>query len=174
MDKLKKNRLWLLVGIPGSGKSTWIQNHEHFFAKDHSIISRDKIRFALLEEGDDYFSKEKEVWTQYVAEIKNSLKFNTDTILDATHINERSRGKILKALKNYLNEIEINAIMINSGLETAISQNNLREGRSLVPESIIRNMNSSLTSPTLEEGFNKIYIYENKDGKTKYKIIERN
>ena len=176
MDKQKKVKLWLMVGIPGSGKSTWIQNHENCFAKDHAIISRDKIRFSLLQENDDYFSKEKEVWTQYVAEIKESLKFNTDTILDATHLNEASRGKVLNSLKNYLNDVEINAIVINSGLQTAIKQNNMREGREFVPISAIRRMNSSMTIPSIIEGFDNIYIYNNNNssnGKPTYQIIER-
>lgn len=173
MDKSKKVRLWLMCGIPGSGKSTWIRNHKNFFSSNSIIISRDKIRFSLLKENDDYFSKEKEVWTQYIAEIKNALKFNEDIILDATHLNEASRGKVLKALKNYLNEVEINVIVINSGLKTAINQNNMREGREFVPESAIRRMNSSMTMPSLEEGFSKIYIYNNSNGKTKYQIIER-
>ena len=77
-----RTRLWLLAGIPGSGKSTWIQNHRKFFAEDNAVISRDQIRFALLGENDDYFSKENEVWQQYVEKTIASLKFNTDTILD--------------------------------------------------------------------------------------------
>lgn len=173
MEKLQKQRLWLLAGIPGSGKSTWIQNHKNFFAPNHAVISRDKIRFSLLEEGDDYFSKEKEVWNQYVAEIKESLKFNTDTILDATHLNEASRSKILRALKNYIKNIEINIIVINSGLKTAIERNKMREGRSFVPLSAIRRMNSVMTMPTLNEGFDKIYIYTIENGKPKYQILEK-
>ena len=162
-----------MVGISGSGKSTWIQNHKNFFSEDTGIISRDAIRFSLLEENEDYFSKEKEVWNQYVAQAKQSLKFNTNTILDATHLNEISRRKILNALKNYLNEVEINAIVINSGLQTALNQNKMREGRTFVPESAIRRMSSSFTIPTLEEGFDKIYIYKNIKGKSKYQIIEK-
>ena len=51
--------LILMMGIPGSGKSTWVKNH---MKSDDIYISRDEIRFSLLQPGDEYFSKEKEVW----------------------------------------------------------------------------------------------------------------
>jgi len=173
MDKLRKHRLWLMCGIPGSGKSTWIKTHKHYFSENMAIISRDAIRFALLGEKDAYFSKEKEVWAEYINQSINSLENNTDTILDATHINESSRGKILRALGEHLKDVEINAILINTDVKTAIERNNLREGLALVPETAIKNMYSQLTFPTLEEGFDHIYIYEEENGKVRYNIIEK-
>ena len=89
--------LWLMCGIPGSGKSTWIREHEKYFEPSYKVISRDEIRFSMLGENDDYFSKEKEVWDEYVKQAKDSLSKNDDTILDATHLNEASRTKILRA-----------------------------------------------------------------------------
>ena len=173
MEALKKARLWLTCGVPGSGKSTWVQKHKSFFAEKSLVISRDEIRFSLLQKGDDYFSKEKEVWNEYITKAKKSLKENTDTILDATHLNEKSRGKILRALGNSLKDVEINIIVINSGLKRALEQNNLRTGLSLVPSDQIKRMYSSMTIPTIEEGFDNIYIYEEKDGKVKYEIVNK-
>lgn len=173
MEKLKRKRLWLMAGIPGSGKSTWVQNHKHFFSENCDIISRDKIRFELLGNSDAYFSKEKEVWGKYVDAAITSLQSNIDTILDATHLNESSRGKILRALKDYLTDVEINVIVINTSLDVALERNELREGLSYVPESAIIRMYSQMTLPTLEEGFDHIYIYEEENGKAKYNIIEK-
>ena len=169
-----KKRLWLLCGIPGSSKSTWIRDHRTFFAEKSAVISRDEIRFSIVAENEEYFSKENEVWDKFVANAKSSISENVDTILDATHISESSRGKILRALKDNLQDVEINAIVINTGVDTAIEQNDLREGtRAFVPKGVIRRMNSSLTLPTLEEGFDHIYIYEKVNGKIKYQIIEK-
>ena len=172
MDNLKKTRLWILCGIPGSGKSTWIQNHINYFSDSCAVISRDAIRFSKVTDVDNYFSKEKEVWADYVKAAKDSLKENKDTILDATHINESSRGKILRALKEDIKDVEVNAIMINVSLSVALERNAGREGMALVPESAIKRMYSQLTKPSLEEGFNHIYIYSEKNGKIKYQIIE--
>lgn len=173
MEKLRRARLWLMVGTPGSGKSTWIKNHKNFFADDVAVISRDAIRFSLLNEEEEYFSREDEVWREFVRQAALSLDTNVDTILDATHLNEASRGKILRALKDHLKDVEINAIVINSDLETCLERNEMREGRSYVPRGVIRRMASQFTIPTLEEGFDHIYIYKEEDGKVKYQIMEK-
>lgn len=158
MENVKKSNLWLMCGIPGSGKTTWLENHKDALSEKQAVISRDAIRFFMLKEGEEYFSRENEVWAEYVAQAKKSLAENEDTILDATHLNEASRGKILRALKNSLEGVSIRIIVIDPGLQVAIAQNNLRKGRSFVPVSAIKRMNCSFTMPTFEEGFDKIYI----------------
>lgn len=56
-------KIYLLCGIPGSGKSTWAKNH----LDDNSIwISRDLIRFSMVSEEEEYFSKEKEVFKEFI------------------------------------------------------------------------------------------------------------
>ena len=53
-----KHTLIVLMGVSAAGKTTLAKyikdNHE-----DCVIISRDSIRFAMLQEGDDYFKYEK-------------------------------------------------------------------------------------------------------------------
>lgn len=174
MEKLKKSKLWVMVGAPGSGKSYWILNHIDFFTGSVDIISRDIIRFNLLKDDDDYFAKEKEVFQSFVNQIKNSLEKNNHTIADATHLNGNSRGKLLRALGDALKDVEINAIVIDTCLAKCIEQNNLRQGRKKVPETALRNMFSSITLPDFEEGFDNIYIYRKVDNKITYEIIKPN
>lgn len=161
-----------MVGVPGSGKSTWIQQHKNYFNEHQAIISRDDVRFSMIKEGDEYFSREKEVFNEFIRQIKVSLEENLDTIVDATHISVGSRGKLLRALGNSLKDIEINAIVIKVSLEVALERNNKREGLKFVPETAIRNMHSQFTIPTLNEGFNNIWIkIEEKNCKAVYQII---
>ena len=153
-----------MCGIPGVGKSTWLKNNKNFFTDIDSIdvISRDKIRFALLDEGEDYFSKEDDVWKNYVKEAKRSLKENYITILDATHLSIASRKKILKALGN-LSNIDVYAIVCVANLETALKRNREREGLAFVPPSVIRRMYFQFVKPTKEEGFKEIYYIDLED-----------
>ena len=59
---MKQKNLWIMVGCPASGKSTYLANKA---LSNSVIVSRDAIRFNLLRPGDDYFSKEKEVFEKY-------------------------------------------------------------------------------------------------------------
>ena len=153
---MKNKNLWIVCGIPGAGKSTWITNNKNFFSGSINVVSRDKIRFALLDEGEDYFSRENDVWINFINEAKKSLKEYDNTILDATHLSINSRKKIFNALKNNLENINIYAIVFCCDEEIAIARNANRTGRSFVPVSAIRRMACQFTIPTEEEGFDKI------------------
>ena len=167
-----------MCGIPGVGKSTWIKNNKNFFMDINSmlkndknfftdidsieVISRDKIRFALLDEEEDYFSREDDVWKNYVKESKRSLKENYVTVLDATHLSIASRKKILKALGD-LSNIDVYAVVCVANLETALKRNKERKGRAFVPPSQIRRMYFQFVKPTREEGFTEVYCIDLED-----------
>jgi len=150
-------KIFLMVGMPGSGKSYFISHNRNFFEGSVKVVSRDKIRFALLEDGDDYFAKEDDVWINFVREISDSLQNYDNTVVDATHLNKASRHKILNAVSRYLGNVEINAIFMDTCLAVALKQNAERTGRACVPPSALRRMSYQLTIPTKEEGFNNIY-----------------
>jgi predicted kinase len=167
----QKKRLWIMVGIPASGKSTFIATHDNFFNEQKAVVSRDAVRFSMIKEEDEYFSREKEVFNEFIRQIKVSLEENFDTIVDATHINVGSRSKLLRALGDSLKNIEINAIVIRTPLDIALVRNSKREGLSLVPESAIRDMYFHFTIPTIDEGFDNIWIVKEENGKKIYQII---
>jgi predicted kinase len=160
-----------MVGVAGSGKDTWIKNHINWFAEDVKVVSRDQIRFSLIGDG-GYFSKEKEVWKEFVSQIKDGLKNYNDTIVNATHLNTASRTKLLRALGLDLAGIEVNAIVINVDVEIALAQNeNRKEPKNqYVPRSVIRNMASQMTEPEIEEGFDNIFVYTREGEKVNYFI----
>lgn len=145
--------LILMMGISGAGKSTFLK--EKCNPKTDIIVSRDKIRFSRLSEKDEYFANEQEVWKEYIETLKVFLTDNRyeNVIADATHLNPRSRDKVLDALADVLDEIDIYLLWVNVSLETALKRNAQRHGRALVPESAIKNMYRSLQEPIEREGF---------------------
>ena len=143
--------LYIMIGCPGSGKSYFAKKHL-WQGKQHNIyISRDEIRFSMLDENEAYFDKEEEVFDEFVRRIKHNLNVGTDVIIaDATNLHWPSRRKLLRALglmnHNYSN-LSIIPVVMNTELEIALNRNNLREGRERVPEDILRRMYNSMTSP---------------------------
>ena len=92
---MKLKKVFLLSGPPACGKSTLAEK----CSNDEAIwISRDKIRFALLQPGDDYFSCEFEVFEQFINAINSALANEdiSEIYIDATHLNQRSREKTLR------------------------------------------------------------------------------
>ena len=150
-------KMILMVGVPGSGKSTWLRTHQKYFDDFHTIVSRDDIRFSYLKDGDDYFAYEKEVWKDFIEQIKDGLATQEEVYVDATHLNERNRAKLFRALGSTLYGVELEAVYFNLPLETIIAQNANRTGRKFVQPEAITNMYSQLREPTFEEGFSKIY-----------------
>jgi predicted kinase len=152
--------LYLLCGIPGSGKSYYAQNtlkNKHQYS---IYISRDAIRFCMVPEDKEYFSKEDEVYDEFVREIKaafsNSLA--DAVIADATHLNWASRNKLLTALGLRAGEfpdMSVIPIVFNTSLNTCLERNENRKGRARVPKSVIRRMNYQMTDPK-----NDPYKYE--------------
>ena len=78
-------KIYLLCGCPGSGKSTYAKAH---IDDKTAWISRDKVRFSMVSEDEEYFSKEKEVFNTFIKEIKKAIKndlieniYNTEKIM---------------------------------------------------------------------------------------------
>lgn len=154
-----KTKLYLMCGIPGSGKSTYLKTR---FIQPPVVVSRDEIRFKMVREDEEYFSHEKEVYNEFINQITQELKFFQEVFVDATHLNEASRTKLLRSLGGNLKDVEVNIIWIKVPLEVALKQNENRKGtRAYVPETVIRRMASQMTIPTKEEGFEHIYVVEN-------------
>ena len=149
-------KLFLMMGCPGSGKSTWCSTHLN--KNKIAYISRDAIRFDLVPEGEEYFSKEDEVFNRFISEINSSLKIGMDVYADATHLTKSSRWILLKNIDAPVDEV--NVIWIKTPLEVALQRNDKRTGRALVPKTVVKRMFSQTEAPSFKEGFNKIYIVE--------------
>ena len=145
--------IYMLSGPPGSGKSYWVKKD----TKDKigtCIVSRDDIRFSFLNDSDNYFAREDEVfdkWIDTINKLINNIDI-TDIYLDATHLNDASRFKTLSQLE--LAKVdEIILVIMDTPLETCLKRNSTRVGRRFVPEDVIKKMYKSFKPYTENELF---------------------
>jgi predicted kinase len=149
-------KLYMLIGVPGSGKSTWISNQD--WANDIPVVSSDRfIDEHAAKEGktyNDVFADYIKIATRLMDNQVEICKANSsDIIWDQTNTNAKSRAKKLAALEGY----EKIAVVFRTP-EKAEHDRRLagRIGKS-IPENIMRSMIENFEMPTEEEGFKEIW-----------------
>ena len=148
--------LFLICGAPGSGKSTFLKRFEK--CDNYKVISRDKIRFSLLSDGENYFSHEDESLAILWKQINDALANGKTVFVDQTSLNPKARSYLINHVHGYN---EVNAIWMNETLKTCLDRNDLRtEPRTKVPRGAVRRMFYSFVKPSYYEGFTHIYRYE--------------
>lgn len=138
----RDNILYLMMGIPGAGKSTYAKQ----FALRNNIqyISRDEIRFSLLQPTDNYFDKENEVMRALREKTNLALK-NGPVLVDSTNLSRKSRARLLNYIKT--NYAAIVVLFVDTTISTALKRNALREKRERVPNEELIKMYSRIEIP---------------------------
>jgi predicted kinase len=157
-----KKTLYILIGPAGSGKTTWIRCNAE--AGTSARISRDRIRFTMVKEDEYYFSREDEVYDEFVYQIVQALRspWVDSVYADATHLTIKAREKLVSKINTLCSAASYNltAVVVMPELEVCLAQNAQREGRECVPESVICNMYKSFQHP-FKDNLGYDYIIEN-------------
>lgn len=151
------NVIYILVGLPTSGKSTYIK--QMFGTIPHVIISSDnEIEKYAKKLGISY----NEAFKEYIdtatkisnLNLEKAIKEKQTIIVDKTNITKISRSKILKRLpKDY---IKI-AVVFNFDFEKFKIRNEERSNNGkTITNDVIIDMMYRYEQPTKEEGFNNI------------------
>ena len=163
--QMKQQKVYMLAGIPGSGKSTWAKQQ----IAEHGGVwcSRDAVRFSMVAEDEPYFSKEDAVFNSWISQILKAIESGEDVYIDATHINPGSRRKVLRWLrmkKSTLKNATLYGVNFLIPKEVCYMRNSQRTGREKVPNGVVRNFSMSFTPITTDEGFDKIIVVHYEGG----------
>ena len=146
--------LYMMIGLPSSGKSTYAQR----LIRDHKnsiIISSDELRKELYNNVDDQ-DHNGELFTELHRRIKSALtsgKYEY-VIYDATNINSRRRRAFINEIKSI--DCYKVAVVIATPYEVCLRQNWCRERQ--VPDDVIKRMYMSWQTPAYFEGWDDIRI----------------
>ena len=150
---MKQKRVFLISGPSGVGKSTYINSRIFNYGGIH--ISRDKVRFEMLNDEDDYFAHENEVFNEWIHQCQEAIDgdIHKDIYIDATHINDRSRAKTINNLHIDYEKVMLICVRFVVPIDLAKYRNSLREGRAKVPDSVIESMYKNYSYPSKRYGW---------------------
>lgn len=143
-------KITVLVGIPGSGKSTWVKES---YDGNGEVLSSDAIREELY--GDEAIQgNPSEVFDELYYRMEECLKRDLDVVIDATSIGKRERYTTIKMAKQYNAELE--AIVFKTPIAVCIRRNDERVRT--VPDYAMDHMIRKFEDPTIAEGFDAIRV----------------
>ena len=152
------NRIaYILVGVPGSGKSTWVENNREW-TQDCSIISTDYHIDGFAESLDKTYS---EVFEEYmpkaiqmmVDDVATARNYGFNIVWDQTSTTVASRAKKFRMLPEYRH---IAVVFPTPPLDELQRRLSSRPGKH-IPDSVIENMIKGFVYPTKEEGYDEIW-----------------
>lgn len=153
------SKLYVLVGVPGSGKSTWVSNQK--WARDCVYVSTDMhvedyanlVGKTYSEVFDEFMPKAVDLMCQDVIAARNAGK---DVIWDQTSTTIASRKRKFNMLPDY----EAIAVVFKTPEKEELDRRLAsREGKH-IPANVIKSMIGGFQMPTEDEGFKEIWFAE--------------
>lgn len=150
-------KCYQLVGVPGSGKSTWIKNQD--WAKDCAIVSTDmwveleaeRLGKTYSEIFDEYMPHAVKLMANHVELARDK---GMDIIWDQTSTTEGARRKKFNMLPDYEHIAVVFKTPEMDELKRRLAS---RPGKN-IPSHVMAQMIKGFVMPTTDEGFTEIRV----------------
>lgn len=151
-------KVYVMVGLPGTGKSTYIKNN----LKDLFVASSDdyiqlKADLAGATYNEMFQSCVDEATSVFNRLIKMATVANIDFVIDRTNLTVKTRSQILKKIPDSYSKI---AVHIHTPSDYNEWLRRLNRPGKLIPNHVISNMINNYEPPHISEGFDEIITVE--------------
>jgi len=130
-----------MVGLQGSGKSTWVRHH---LAATHAVVSKDHWPNARRRE-----ARQRRVVAERLAEGRS-------VVVDNTNPAPEDRAPLVAAARAA--GVGVRAVWLDTPVPVCAARNDAREGRARVPPAGFYGTAARLVPPTVEEGFERVDV----------------
>ena len=149
-------KCYQLVGVPGSGKSTWVSNQD--WVKDCVIVSTDmwvdleaeRLGKTYSEIFDEYMPHAVKLMANHVESARDT---NMDIIWDQTSTTVKSRARKFRMLPDY----EHIAIVFKTPEAEELKRRLASRPGKEIPDDVVQSMIDNFEMPTEDEGFTEIW-----------------
>jgi predicted kinase len=135
--------LVVMVGLQGSGKSTWVREH---LPMTHVVVSKDHWPNARRRE-----ARQQRVVAELLAEGRS-------VVVDNTNPATEDREPLVAAARAA--GAAVRAVWVDTPLEVCLERNDRREGRARVPLVGVFATARRLVPPTTAEGFDRVELVD--------------
>ena len=149
------NTLYITVGLPGSGKSTYAK--EFIKGKEIEYLSSDSLR-AVYGKSEEDQTVTPLVFGHIKRKVDEFLKDGKNVMVDATSVNRKERSDYINTAKKY--GAKVVAIVFKMDRQGLIDRNKKRgeQGGRVVPDWVIDKMLNKFEEPSYSEGID-VMIY---------------
>jgi predicted kinase len=144
---IARMELVILVGLPGSGKTTFYQSR---FAPTHAHVSKDLMPNV------------RDRGARQLALIDEALRSGRSVVVDNTSPRLVDRAPLIAAARRH--GARVAGYVLDTSRGECLKRNRLREGKARVPDVAVHVTAARLQPPTLEEGFDELFTVHAVDG----------
>ncbi len=149
------NTLYITVGLPGSGKSTYAK--EFIKGKEIEYLSSDSLR-AVYGKSEEDQTVTPLVFGHIKRKVDEFLKDGKNVMVDATSVNRKERSDYINTAKKYGAKVVV--LVFKLDRQGLIDRNKKRgeQGGRVVPDWVIDKMLAKFEEPSYSEGID-VMIY---------------
>lgn len=156
--------LHMLIGLPGSGKSTWRNNYlASNPSLDTVVVSSDDIIEEWAAANNLTYSEawskinQKDVAAKFRTQLKEALNLNKNIIVDRTNMGVKARREILKHVPESYETVGVVFVIPDNVLEQRLDARAKATGK-VIPKFVINNMAKAYVAPIKGEFTKQIRI----------------
>lgn len=150
------NKIIVMVGAPGSGKSTFVEKYKSTHP-EMEFLSSDALR-AVFGKNENDQTVSAQVFRHMENQVDQLLHSNKDVCIDATNMHRKARKPWVDLAKKHGARLEAYVFIVDKDILIARNKKRGAEGGRDVPADVIERMLNNYVAPSKEEGFDAVYF----------------